>query len=52
MIDAKRARYWLDALAQLLLHASQSVDARELIAGIDLVRKAPAMLSGLEVEER
>ena len=49
MIDAQRARNLLAATARLLSYASESSDGRELLAGLDLLRKMPAMLPGLEI---
>jgi hypothetical protein len=49
MIDAAAARRLLAGTARLLEYASESSDSRELLAGIDLLRRMPGMLPGLEV---
>jgi hypothetical protein len=49
MIDAEAARRFLTGTARLLTYAAESADSRELIAGLDLLRKIPASLPGLEV---
>jgi hypothetical protein len=49
LVDGGKARRLLVGLAGLLVYAAESSDSRELIAGLDLIRKAPAMLPGLEV---
>jgi hypothetical protein len=49
LIDAAAARRLLAGTARLLEYASESSDSRELLAGLDLIRKAPGMLPNLEV---
>ena len=49
MIDAAAARRFLAGTARLLEYAAESSDSRELLAGLDLIRKTPSMLSRLEV---
>jgi hypothetical protein len=49
VIDGGKARRLLAGTARLLEYASESSDSRELLAGIDLLRKMPGMLPGLEV---
>lgn len=49
-IDATKARRWLTSFAAVLEYAAESTDSRELIAALDCVRRAPAMLSGLEAQ--
>lgn len=49
MIDPGAARRLLAGTARLLEYASESSDSRELLTGIDLLRKMPSMLPNLEV---
>jgi hypothetical protein len=49
VIDGGAARRLLVNLAGLLMYAAESADSRELVAGLDLIRKAPALLSSLEI---
>ena len=49
IIDADAARRLLAGTARLLQYAAESNDSRELIAGLDLLRKMPSMLPNLEV---
>jgi hypothetical protein len=49
LIDGGAARRLLVNLAGLLVYAAESADSRELLAGLDLIRKAPGMLLNLEV---
>lgn len=48
-IDAAAARKLLTGTARLLEYAAASSDGRELLAGLDLLRRAPSMLPRLEV---
>jgi hypothetical protein len=48
-VDARRARGFLRDTARRLERAASSRDSREILAGLDLIRRAPAMIHGLEV---
>jgi hypothetical protein len=48
-VDARRARGFLRDTARRLERAASSRDSRDILAGLDLIRRAPAMIHGLEV---
>jgi hypothetical protein len=50
MIDGGAARKFLIGLAAVLERAAASADGKEVLAGLDYIRRAPAMLSVLEVQ--